>query len=100
MAPPGPRSLLASRPFSLAIVALAATVAQLPALRAGYVLDDDTLLASNPYVRTLSGLRTLLTSEFFLATARPEESAQYRPVSGAMNWLSWQLLGGSAPARA
>jgi tetratricopeptide (TPR) repeat protein len=99
VAPPGPRSLLASRPFSLAIVALAATVAQLPALRAGYVLDDDTLLASNPYVRTLSGLRTLLTSEFFLATARPEESAQYRPVSGAMNWLSWQLLGGSAPAQ-
>jgi len=81
------------------VVALVAIVAQLPALRAGYIIDDDTLLASNPYVRTLSGLRVLLTSEFFYATARPETSAQYRPVSGLLNWVSWQLLGGSAPAQ-
>jgi hypothetical protein len=81
------------------LVALVAIASQLPALRAGYIIDDDTLLASNPYVRTLSGLRVLLTREFFYATARPETSAQYRPVSGLLNWVSWQLLGGSAPAQ-
>jgi hypothetical protein len=81
------------------LVALVAITAQLPALRAGYIIDDDTLLASNPYVRTLSGLRVLVTSEFFYATARPETSAQYRPISGLLNWVSWQLLGGSAPAQ-
>jgi hypothetical protein len=88
-----------TRRLAAALVVGAAVVAQLPALRAGYVIDDETLLASNPYVRTLSGLRVLLTSEFFLATARPEQSAQYRPVSGALNWLSFQLLGGGAPAQ-
>ncbi len=92
--PPQPK-----RRFAVLAVVAAAVVAHLPALRAGYVLDDDTLLASNPYVRTLSGLRVLLTHEFFFATARPEFSAQYRPVSGALNWLTWQLLGGSAPAQ-
>ncbi len=87
------------RASSTAAVVTAALLAHWPALRAGYVLDDETLLAANPYVRTLSGLRVLVTSEFFVATARPEYSAQYRPVSGALNWLSWQLLGGSAPAQ-
>lgn len=88
-----------TRRFAVITVVVAAVVAQLPALRAGYALDDDTLLVSNPYVRTLSGLRVLVTQEFFFATARPEFSAQYRPVSGALNWLSWQLLGASAPAQ-
>jgi hypothetical protein len=88
-----------NRRLAVAAVVAAAVVAQLPALRAGYALDDDTLLVSNPYVRTLSGLRVLVTQEFFFASARPELSAQYRPVSGALNWLSWQLLGGSAPAQ-
>jgi len=87
------------RGSSTAAVVTAALLAHWPALRAGYVLDDDTLLAVNPYVRTLSGLRVLVTSEFFAATAWPEYSSQYRPVSGALNWLSWQLLGGSSPAQ-
>ncbi|HEX8795636.1 MAG TPA: hypothetical protein VF765_32020 [Polyangiaceae bacterium] len=87
------------RASSAAAVVAAALLAHWPGLRAGYVLDDETLLAANPYVRTLSGLRVLLTSEFFAATARPEYAAQYRPVSGALNWLSWQLLGGSPAAQ-
>jgi len=89
----------ASRALPVAVVVAAAFAAHWPALRAGYVLDDDTLLADNPYVRTASGLRVLLTSEFFLATAYPEHVAQYRPVSGALNWVSWQLLGGSSAAQ-
>jgi hypothetical protein len=88
-----------SRTLPVAVVVAAALAAHWPALQAGYVLDDDTLLADNPYVRTASGLRVLLTSEFFLATARPEHAAQYRPVSGALNWVSWQLLGGSSVAQ-
>jgi protein O-mannosyl-transferase len=87
------------RASSTAAVVAAALLAHWPALRAGWVLDDATLLADNPYVRTLSGLRVLVTSEFFVATAHPEFAAQYRPVSGAFNWLSWQLLGASSPAQ-
>lgn len=87
------------RASSTAAVVTAALLAHWPALRAGWVLDDRTLLADNPYVRTLSGLRVLVTSEFFVATAHPEFAAQYRPVSGAFNWLSWQLLGSSSPAQ-
>jgi hypothetical protein len=87
------------RASSTAALVAAVWLAHWPALRAGWVLDDRTLLADNPYVRTLSGLRVLVTSEFFVATAHPEFAAQYRPVSGVLNWLSWQLLGGSSPAQ-
>ena len=64
------------RASSTATVVTAALLAHWPALRAGYVLDDETLLAANPYVRTLSRLRVRVTSEFFAAAARPEYAAQ------------------------
>ena len=55
-------------PFALAA---AAVVAHAPSLRDGFVLDDRTLLTENPYVRTLSGLGTLVTHELFVASAEP-----------------------------
>jgi len=80
-------------------IAAAAIAAHLPALRAGFVLDDGILLVENPYVRTLAGLRTLVTSELFAASAESQNVPYYRPLSGALYWVSWQLFGASAVAQ-
>jgi hypothetical protein len=78
-------------------LALAALVAHAPALRNGFVLDDNVLLADNPHVRSLAGLRELVSHELFVASAEPRFVPYYRPLSGALNWLSYQLFGASAP---
>ena len=77
----------------LILLGVAAVVAHLPALRAGYVLDDPVLLSENPYVRTAAGLGMLLKHELFVATAQPHVSPYYRPLAGLLNWLSYQALG-------
>jgi hypothetical protein len=66
-------------------------------LHDGFVLDDRVLLTENPYVRTFSGLGVLIRHELFVASAQPRIVPYYRPLSGAFYWLSFQLLGGSAP---
>lgn len=81
---------------SFALV-LAALLGNAPALRDGFVLDDRVLLTDNPFVRTLSGLGTLLRHELFVASAEPRLVPYYRPLSGLLNWLSFQLFGASAP---
>jgi len=78
-------------------VPVVAVIAHLPSLRNGYTTDDFTLLVDNPYVRSVAGLRPLLTWELFQASATPVSVPFFRPVSGLVNWLSYQLLGGSAP---
>jgi len=78
-------------------VPLVAVLAHLPSLGNGYTTDDFALLVHNPYVRTVAGLRPLLTWELFQAAATPASVPFYRPVSGLVNWLSYQLLGVSAP---
>lgn len=81
------------RPLTLAA---AAVFAHLPALRAGFVLDDRILISENPYVRSLSGLPVLLRRELFLASAEPRVVPYYRPLTGLLNWLSFRALGASA----
>lgn len=78
-------------------LALAAFVAHAPALRNGFVLDDNVLLVDNPHVRSLAGLRELVSHELFVASAEPRFVPYYRPLSGGLNWLSYQLFGASAP---
>jgi hypothetical protein len=82
------------RPLALA---LACVVSHAPALRNGYVLDDRILLTSNPFVRSFAGLVQLLSHELFIASAEPRQVPYYRPLSGLLNWLSFQLVGVSAP---
>src|SRR5258706_2931665 len=79
------------------VVAIAAAIAHAPSLGNGFVLDDANLLVENPFVRTLSGLRVLLRSELFAASAQPRVVPYYRPLSGLLYWTSYQLLGASAP---
>ena len=73
--------------------AVVAVIAHLPALAGGYVLDDASLLVNNPFVRDLDGLIQLLRSEFFAASGDARNAPYYRPLSGALYWLSYQLFG-------
>jgi hypothetical protein len=73
-----------------------AALAFAPALANGFVLDDGTLLVNNPFVRSLDGLPALLTRELFAASGEPRFVPFYRPVSGLVYWLSWQLFGANA----
>jgi len=78
-------------------LALGATLAHALALRNGFVLDDNVLVAENPYLRSVAGLLELLRHELFVASAEPRFVPYYRPLSGLLNWLSYRLLGASAP---
>ncbi|MGD1031901.1 MAG: tetratricopeptide repeat protein [Opitutaceae bacterium] len=59
-------------------------IAYLPALRAGFVWDDDTFLTQNPLIRAADGLRR------FWATA---EATDYWPVTSTTLWVEWRLWG-------
>src|SRR5437660_79022 len=85
--------------WSILVVPLMAFVAHIPALSGGFVLDDVDLLVENPFVRTLGGLKVLLTSELFMACASPRRLPYWRPLSGALNWVSWQIFAESAPGQ-
>lgn len=43
-------------------------------------------------MRTLGGLRFLVTHELFVASGQPQASAHYRALAGLQYWLSWQLF--------
>jgi tetratricopeptide (TPR) repeat protein len=64
-------------------------VAYVPALRGGFVMDDDPFVVENPLLRSLDGLRRIWTQGV------PEE--HYWPVTYTVLWLEHQLWG-SAPA--
>jgi hypothetical protein len=78
------------------IVFASAIGAHLVSLKAGWVLDDWELFVENPYLRTAAGLKVLLTRELFVAIAEPRLVPYYRPVSGLMYWLTFQLFGTNA----
>ncbi len=78
------------------VLVLLVALAHFPALGNGYVLDDSALLVGNPFVRTPEGLWQLLSKELFLASGEYRNVPYYRPLSGALYWLSYQLVGDSA----
>jgi tetratricopeptide (TPR) repeat protein len=59
-------------------------VAYLPAMRGGFIWDDNTLVAENPLIRSAAGLH-----DFWLTT-RPTD---YWPVTMSVFWLEWRLWG-------
>jgi hypothetical protein len=79
------------------LVFAVACLGHLPALFDGFVLDDYGLLVSNPFVRDPSRLWQLLSNELFWASGEARHVPYYRPLSGLLYWLSFRLVGGSAP---
>ncbi|HPB30924.1 MAG TPA: hypothetical protein PLB62_05675, partial [Candidatus Sumerlaeota bacterium] len=58
----------------------------LPALKAGYIWDDDTFLTENPLILRDDGLRG-----FWFSTEPPD----YFPLTSTMLWIEWRLWRGS-----
>lgn len=73
----------------LAGLALAAVtlLAYLPAMRAGFIWDDDLLVTGNRLLRSASGLRAI----WFSGAA-----TDYTPLTLTSFWLEWRLWGGNA----
>ncbi|HVW21770.1 MAG TPA: tetratricopeptide repeat protein [Opitutaceae bacterium] len=59
-------------------------LAYLPALRGGFIWDDDNFLTLNPLIRAGDGLR-----RFWFTT----QASDYWPVTSSTLWLEWRLWG-------
>jgi len=67
-----------------ALLILITVAAFLPAIGAGYIWDDNTLLTDNPQIHGLHGLAQIW---------RGEQSRDYTPLTITMFWLEWRLWG-------
>ena len=78
------------REILLAAALVAITfLAYLPAMRGGFIWNDDTFLTRNPLIKTPDGLRRL-----WFTTDPPD----YFPLTSTSLWLEWRLWGMN-PAR-
>ena len=69
------------------LLILCAVVAYAPAIGAGYIWDDDILLAANPQMQSAHGIAEIWQGK---------NSRDYTPVTLTSFWLEWQMWGNSA----
>jgi tetratricopeptide (TPR) repeat protein len=70
--------------WKVALLVCVTAAAYLPALRAGFIWDDDTFLTQNRLIRAADGLR-----RFWFTTQAPD----YFPVTYTPLWVEWRLWG-------
>jgi protein O-mannosyl-transferase len=68
----------------VAAIILAAVLPYLPALRGGFVWDDQPLITANPLLRTPSGLAEIWSGS---------RTADYFPVTNTVLWIEYHLFG-------
>ena len=68
-----------------ALLAAFVLIAYLPALRAGYVWDDDLHVTANPALRDVDGLVALWTTL--------DATPQFYPLTHTMLWIQYSLWG-------
>ena len=81
------RPSAARRFLPAALIVAAALLAYWPALRGGYVWDDNVLIVKNRDVRADDGLLRIWFNR---------KSAEYLPLTYGMHWLEWRVFSGSA----
>src|SRR6266404_8250134 len=69
------------------IIVAAVWFAYLPALRAGFVWDDEQLITSNPLLRTFSGLAEIWSGG---------RTADYFPITNTVFWIEHYIFGENA----
>jgi len=85
-----PRTIQPSKRWEIAKVAaiiLAGLLPYLPALRGGFVWDDEPLITANPLLRTPSGLAEIWSGS---------RTADYFPVTNTVFWIEHHLFGDNA----
>ena len=70
-----------STALAAALLAALTVVVYLPALRAGFVFDDEPLITQNPMVKAQDGLH-----QFWFTTQAPD----YYPLTWSFWWLEWR----------
>jgi Flp pilus assembly protein TadD len=68
-----------------ALIVLVTIVAYLPAIRGGFIWDDDKYLTDNPTMRSVEGLREIWLN--------PDATVQYYPLTFTVFWIEHQLWG-------
>ncbi len=71
----------------VAAIILLTVVAYIPAMRGGFVFDDDPLIVHNPLLQASDGLH-----RFWFTT----QATDYYPLTWSLLWEEWQLWGNSA----
>src|SRR5262245_24322693 len=84
---PAPQSKFSARPAFLCASALIllTLLAYLPALRAGFIWDDDAYVTENPTLTTASGLAMIWLD--------PRATPQYYPLVHSSFWIEYHLWG-------
>lgn len=70
-----------------ACLVLAALLTYSPALRCGYIWDDDRFVTENPLIHAPDGLR-----RFWFTREAPD----YFPLTSTLLWIEWRLWGGAS----
>jgi hypothetical protein len=68
-----------------ALIVLLTVVAYLPAMRGGFIWDDDAYVTENQTLRSAKGLRQIWLN--------PKETVQYYPLTFTVFWVECRLWG-------
>ena len=83
---PSPYASFVQRPWLLALtLAIVTFVAYFPALRGGFIWDDDFYVTENPMLRSLAGLQAIWL--------KPSATVQYYPLVFTSFWAEYHLCG-------
>ncbi len=74
-----------TRAVGVALIVLMTTAAYLPAMRGGFLWDDDVYVTENPALRSRDGLRKIW--------AEPGVTSQYYPLTLTSFWVEYRLWG-------
>jgi len=82
------------------IIGLLVTLIYLPTFSGGFILDDNSLIKNNPYIKKAHSITSYLTQEDGITDRRDVGSyhtGYYRPLINLSYWIDYKLWGMKAP---